>query len=59
MYFLSENRFILKQSGPAQRGYVLITGGGELKIKADGKIPWVLNLAQAAAGAFNFATSLL
>ena len=28
-------------------------------LKADGKIPSVLNLAQAAAGAFYFETSLL
>ena len=28
-------------------------------MKADGKIPWALDLAQAAAGAFNFPTSLL
>ena len=27
--------------------------------KADGKIPWAFNLAQAAAGAFDFATFIL
>ena len=28
-------------------------------MKADGNIPWELNLAQAAAGAFDFATSII
>ena len=28
-------------------------------MKADGNIPWALNLAQAAAGAFDFATSII
>ena len=56
LVFLVLKRFIVREPEIAQRIYKLITGGRSLK--ADGKIPWAFNLTQAAAGAFDFATSI-
>ena len=60
MYFLVSNLKADSSLGNQRqlRGYNYLLQVGQ-RVKADGKIPWALNLAQAAAGAFIFPTSLL